>query len=581
MNSLFKTFQNVVEMGEERSRDGFSTSPHAVSDDQSDPTTLRGHIAVLTQQLTHQAQAYEELKTESSGIEKELMRVRLRYAASRELWEATNENLELAIQSLFEYHLYGTVRSAYSNTAVSTNPHGSHAGPSSSLEATGFDATYVASLHEQIRRLKEMVCRSGEERSQLRSEKQFDEAKRLLAADGVAAAHLDAEVRTALQKLVHHWQEERTGYESLIENLERSIGKHAERAALLTDSLKQERERHTEAAGAASSTAASAVDAAELARLRDELERWQRGEYRVTGATQATASAAAPSSTSPPQEKSSHDHGHGSAALPKPPSSNADGNPSVGGGAGRQHAAPAPDAALQEELERLRRDCAARDEALDGLYRDIRSLQQALQQAEARASASDAELAQCQLRTEGVTQQLSREQSRTKRLEEDYRRAELSEGKLREQVMQLRQSLAAANAAGAAAKGAFSTSNGLPAGMSIPQVPAVRVSQPYKASVLEEGVTYESAGTWEDWAREAGQWVKELRGETAPVPGLGGLHGAGISSRARGAAAGVLRRRSRMVLLFGSGLVALMFLFVLLMLVQSRSEAAPLRAEAS
>ncbi|KAG5470504.1 hypothetical protein LSCM1_01748 [Leishmania martiniquensis] len=273
MHSLLRTFQNVVELGEEEESRGAS-APYQPGDlrEQSDPGVLKQHISTLTQKLARQAQSYEELRRESISMEKELTRVRLRFVAARKLWECTNESLERAIQNLVEYELFGAASPPSLKTSTASASSSGKLSPSPASSSLPH-ATYIASLREQVQQLKEMVMRTIEEQSQLRSEKQYEEAQRVLRANGLLDSLLDAEVRVALQKLVAHWSSERASYESVIERLEVSVSKHAEREALLSDCVKQEQERCAEA-----TAQKSAAESEELRRLRNELAKWQRGE---------------------------------------------------------------------------------------------------------------------------------------------------------------------------------------------------------------------------------------------------------------------------------------------------------------
>ncbi|CAJ1033757.1 hypothetical protein, conserved [Leishmania shawi] len=569
MNSLLRTFQTVVALGEEDSRGGVAPSQRSNLHDQSDPAVLRQHISTLTQELFLHEQSYKELREESTSIEKELTHLRLRFAAARKLWKCTNENLELAIQHLVEHQLFGgvsTVPSIPSTALGSSSSKASRCPPGDSV----LDATYVASLREQVERLKEMVMQNGEERSRLQSAKQYEEAQLVLHANGVSVSCLDAEVRVALRKLVAQWSEERASYESFIESLENSAARHAEREALLSDCIKQEQERRAEAAARC-----SALESGELRRLREELAEWQRGGRvpieSVSVDPNRASRSVEPVSASVTQHPDAEDVNDTSYL----PYNGADahflvsledtGVPSDTGATTQAGAAlrlDAGDNAVAEKLERLNHDCSARDEALDNLYRDNRNLHEAVQRAESRVRVCEAELQHCQRQMEELALQLSREQHRTKCLMDENRRAAVSEGKLREQVMQLRQALNTASASQAS----LSAQNELSARVCVPQVIPVRVRQPFNVFALEQRVTYEKNHTWENWVQEAARWWKEWKENDV---GLRSPEGHNVTRTAHARGGRVLPRGSRRLLTFGSILIILMVMYVFIMFTNS------------
>ncbi|KPA84628.1 hypothetical protein ABB37_01150 [Leptomonas pyrrhocoris] len=583
MNSLFKKFQDVVEMGKEQDTAGIlPQEPHGNVTSSSDPAVLRRHIGTLTQQLARQVHSYEELREESAGIEKELMRLRLRFAASRELWDTANEQLEVVIQNLLEHQLFGNTVAASGSAGV--------AAPSSAL-----DATYVASLHEQIQRLKEMVQRSGEERTQLRCEKQYEQTQLLMKSSGLAGAALDTGVRQALEKLVQHWAEERTQYETTVESLEQHVARHAEREALLSDQIKQEKElRQSTAASVEQSSAAMQ----ELHAVQAELEEWRSGARVVSHRRDVPAAAASPTALLVPLFNASPDVAGPTAeepqaplvaemmtsaaypnaaaptvrtdapvSTPSPPKASSDGTTAHLDVTSPELAAVQE---LQAELELLHQDYGAREEALDSLYTDNKNLQEALQRAEAQARHSDAELRDCQRRLEEVQKQLAREQHKTQQTEEACLKAVAAEAKLRDQVRELRVALTAAAAAEhdvVVPQVRSATAAG--GGLTIPQARGVRVGQPSRYEVAEQSITYEDGGTWREWAVEAGRWWKELKGDAvplrAPLPtpsggGAGALH-------FRSALAP--RRGPRVLLLFAGLMGVIMIVFLFLVIVES------------
>lgn len=572
MNTLLKRFQDVVEMGKEQDgADVLSDDASAHLTSSSDPAVLRRHIGTLTQQLARQVQSYETLRVESTGIEKELTRLRLRFAASRELWDVANEQLETVIQNLLEHQLYDNTAAAGGGS-----PGGGVNGNTSSL-----DTTYVASLHEQIQRLKEMVQRSGEERSQLRSEKQYEQTQLLLRSSGLAGAALDAEVRQALEKMTQHWQEERLQYEATIESLEQHVARHAEREALLSDQVKHEKEQRQSSAETVQQTNTVLL---ELRAAQAELEEWRSGvRGHVSPSAHAFSAscdpAAAQRTTPDPNSNVSDAYTAAGAAsttnLAAAPSAEQT-NISVSTPLARNTPAAASTAdvrallAQQAELELLRQDNGAREEALDSLYADNKHLQEALQRAEAQARQSDVELQACQQELEVVRQQLSREQQRAKRSEEEAHKAAAAESKLREQVRELRQALSAA-AAAAEHDALVPTSKSAAAcaatvgGLSIPSGRGVRVGLPSRYEAAEQEITYEDGGTWKEWAVEAWRWWKELSGDAVPQRApLTGSAALGVGRRGGTVAP---RRGPRLLLLFAvtMGLVMMMFLLIALL----------------
>ncbi|CBZ29492.1 conserved hypothetical protein [Leishmania mexicana MHOM/GT/2001/U1103] len=573
MNSLLKTFRNVVELGEEESSGAFAAPQHGNLDQQSNPEVLRQHISTLTQKLARQVQSYEELREESTSIEKELMRVRLRFAAARQLWEYTNKSLELSIQNLVEHRLFGAASTAPARPSTGFGSSSGKVLPHPTATSL-LDATYVASLREQIQRLKEMVMRNGEAQSQLQSEKQYEEVQRVLHANGLTASHLDAQVRAAVQKLVAQWGNERAYYESVIESLEQDAAKHAEREALLSDCVKQEQERCAEA-----TAQTSGAESAELGRLREELDQWKRGERTVvesvSGDPHRLSQTASPISENATQHPAKEDVSetsplshiakdrHFLVSLENAGAHDLTGAPLQGDAA--LGFVPG-DRALAEKLERLSRDCSARDEALDNLYRDNRSLQEAVQQAESRARACETELQYYQKKMEELAKQLSCEQHRTRQLEDEKRLSAVSAEKLREQVMQLRQAVNAA----AAGKASLVAPNGMSTGMSITKVAPVHVELPLNAPTLEQSVPYEKVATWKDSAREAVRWWKELRLNTVPPRGPQ-VHHAMSAAHARGS--GLLRRGPRAPLMLGGIFVILMFICMVFLFVDSAQAA--------
>ncbi|CAG9580137.1 conserved hypothetical protein [Leishmania major strain Friedlin] len=556
MNSLLKTFRNVVELGEEESPGAFAPSQHGNVDEQSNPEVLRQHISTLSRKLARQVQLYEELRGESISVEKELTRMRLRFAAARKLWESTNTSLEHSIQNLVEHRLFGAASTAPARPSTAFGSSSGKVSPNLA-DTPLLDATYVASLREQIQRLKEMVMRSGEERSQLQSEKQYEEVQRVLRASGLTASHLDAQVRAAVQKLVAQWGDERAYYESLIESLEQNAAKHAEREALLSGCVKQEQERRAEA-----TAPNSAAESDELRRLREELEQWKRGERtvmeNVSGDPHRFSQTASPISANATQHPANEDV---SDASPLPHvakdrhflvSFETAGAHDVTGAPLQGDAAlgfVVGDRALAEKLELLSRDCSAREEALDNLYRDNRSLQ-------------EVELRHCQKKMDELAQQLSCEQYRARQLEDEKRRSAVSEEKLREQVTQLRQAVNAA----AAGQASLVAPSGLSTGISITLAAPVHVRLPLNASILEQSVPYEKAATWKDCARGAARWWKELRLNTVPLR-CSQVHNAKSAARAQGS--GVLRRGPRAPLMLGGIFVTLMFIYLLFLCVDS------------
>jgi predicted HicB family RNase H-like nuclease len=589
MNSLFKKFQDVVEMGQEQDSSSqiLAHDIHADVTSSSDPVVLRKHIATLTQQLARQVQAYEELREESTGIEKELTRLRLRFAASRELWDMANEQLEVVIQNLLEHQLFG-------NTTTTASSCGARADTPSNL----LDATYVASLQEQIQRLKEMVQRSGEERSQLRSEKQYEQTHFLMRSSGLANAAVDTEVRQALEKMMLHWQEERTQYETTIESLEKHVARHAEREVLLSDQIKQEKELHQSTAATA---AQLKMEVQELRVVQVELEEWRSGARTLPNGNN-TVAFTAPAVISLPVKPSAEDttpadgvaeepdsiqaaetlaslvgacgSGAGSpegavtnVPTPLPLKSSVDG--AAGGHASTSGIGVHAFQAQQAELEMLRQDYVAREEALDSLYADNKNLQEALQRAEAQARHADAELQDCRHSLEEVMKQLAHEQQKTKRIEEERHKAAAVEAKLRGQVRELQQALTAAAAAAAAAAVdhgvvAPPSSGGF---ISVPQTRRVRVGQPAQHDFVEQAVTYEDGGTWREWAMDAARWWNELKGDAAPHRAP--LMSSGLSGRSALAP----RRGPRVLLLFAGLIGVIMIVFLLLVIMESMYEA--------
>ncbi|GET91438.1 hypothetical protein, conserved [Leishmania tarentolae] len=551
MKSLLKTFRDVVELGEEDSHGAIAPLQHGNLDEEYNPEVLREHISILSQKLACQAQSYEELRKESVSMEKELTRVRLRFAAARKLWESTNEGLDLSIQNLVEHRLFGasSVASARSTTAFDSSTSKVLTSPA---DTSLLGSTYVASLHEQIQRLKEMVMRMGEERSQLHSEKQFEEVQRVLYANGVSTSHLDAEARAAVLKLVAQWAEERASYESIIENLERNAATHADREALLSDCVKQEQER------CAQLTAQnSAAESETLERQREELERWKREEH------------SAPKGVSRDSPRCSQTAGRISVSTTQRPADDAViSETPVLCTTKDSHCASlenlvglaAGDSALAEKLQRLSRDCSARDEALDSLYRDNRSLQEAVQQSETRARVCEAELQHCQQQMEELAEQLSREQLRARKLQEERRQGTITEEKLREQVMQLRHAMNTA----AARKAAPVASNWLSADMPTTQIAPVRVRLPLKPSILEHNITYEKAAPWKGCAREAVRWWKEFKLNTA-LSQNPQMHNGMCAAQARGS--GVLRRAPRALAMLGGIFAIFMLIYMILLFV--------------
>ncbi|CAC9524101.1 conserved hypothetical protein [Leishmania infantum JPCM5] len=569
MNSLLKTLRNVVELGEEESPGAFAPSQRDSVDEQSNPEVLRQHISTLTQKLARQVKSYEELRGESISMEKELTRVRLRFAAARKLWESTNNSLELSIQNLVEHRLFGAASAAPARPSTAFGSSSDKVSPNPA-DTPLLDAIYVASLREQIQRLKEMVMRSDEERSQLQSEKQYEEMQRVLHASGFTTSHLDAQVRAAVQKLVAHWGNERAYYESVIESLEQNAAKHAEREALLSDCVKQEQERRAEA-----TAQNSAAESEELRRLREELEQWKRGRRTVMESTSGdshrfsqTASPISANATQQPVNEDVSDASplpyvakdrHFLVSLESAGAHNVTGAPLQGDAA---LGLVVGDRVLAEKLERLSRDCSARDEALDNLYRDNRSLQEAVQHAESRTRACEAELQHCQEKMEELAEQLSCEQHRTRQLEDEKRLSAVSEEKLREQIMQLRQAVKTA----AVGQTPLVAPNGLSTGVSITHAAPVHVRLPLNASILEHSVPYEKAATWRDCAREAARWWKELRLNAAP-PRSSQVCNAMSTAHARGS--GVLRRGPRAPLMLGGIFAILMFIYMLFLFVDS------------
>lgn len=578
MNSFLKKFQDVVDMGKEQDAPGIlSQDPQSTLTSSSDPVVLRRHIATLAQQLARQAQSYEELRVESTGIEKELTRLRLRFAASRELWDTANQQLEVVIQNLLEHQLYGSstsLPSAANSEAVDTT----------------LDATYVASLREQIQRLKEMVQRSGEERTQLRSERQYEQTQLLMRSSGLADAALGAEIRQALEKMVLHWAEERAQYETTIESLEQHVAQHAEREALLSDEIRQKKESLRSMAAAAEQSDSELQQ--QLCAVQAELEEWRSGArtlpvYSVRDplalpadtvpasevcANTQTAMLAAEKADSPPHPgaAASADRTNAvvSTPLPLKPALKAASAYTEGG---------AIDARIfqeqQAELEMLRQDYSTREEALDSLYADSKRLQEALQRAEAQARQSDAELQDCQRRLEEAQKQLAREQQKTKRKEEERQKAVAVEAKLREQIRELRQALTAAAAAAehdvtvSPAPYAAGSSVG---GLSIPQTRGVRVGLPYRHE-MAQAIAYDDGGTWREWAVEAGRWWSELKGDAVPQRGV-----STSSSRKDGGVGGLYgrsalapRRGPRVLLLFAGVIGIIMTAFLCLIIMET------------
>ncbi|KAG5470082.1 hypothetical protein LSCM4_02776 [Leishmania orientalis] len=569
MNSLLRTFRNVVELGEEESRGAMAPLQPGSLHEQSDPAELRQHISTLSQKLARQVQSYEELREESISMEKELTRVRLRFVAARKLWEYTNESLELTIQNLVEQKLFGAASIA---SPMANRASGSSSGTASPTPANAslLHSAYVASLREQIRELREMVMQSSEERNQVEGEKQYVEAQRVLRANGVSDSHLNDEVRAALQKLVAHWSGERASYEAVIESLELNAAKHAEREALLSDCVKQEQERSAEATARISS-----AEFEELRRLRDELAKWQHGERAAAegvpvDSNRSCDTVSPVSIIATPQSASADVNGASPVSYDvtntNPLASLTYAGATDGTGAplklDRALGTDTSDGAVIEKLERLRRDCSARDEALDNLYRDNRSLQEALQRTESRVRASEAELQQREKQMVELAERLSREQQRVKQLEDENRRGAVNQGKLHEQVMQLRRALSAT----VVGQAQFSDEKGLSAGVAIPLVAAGRAKQLYHASTLEHSATHEKAAAWEGWTREAARWAKGFKGfaMTSRVPQV--RNG---TSTAHARASWVSRRNSCALAMLGGILAILMLAYMLFTLVDS------------
>ncbi|KAG5494647.1 hypothetical protein JIQ42_02262 [Leishmania sp. Namibia] len=418
-------------------------------------------------------------------------------------------------------------------------------------------STYVASLREQIREQKEMVMRSSEERSQVQGETQYVEAQRVLRANGVSDSHLIIEVRAALQKLLAHWSGERASYEAVIESLELNAAKHAEREALLSDCVKHEQERSAEATAGISS-----AEFEELRRLRDELAKWQRGERAAAEGvpvdSNRSCDTVSPISIIATPQSASADVNRASPVPHDVTNTNPLASLSYAGATDdtgvplkldRALGTGTSDGALIEMLERLRRDCGAQDEALDNLYRDDRSLQEALQRSVKK-------------HMEELAERLSREQQRVKQLEDENRRGAVNEGKLHEQVMQLRRALSAA----VVGQAPFFDGKGLSAGVAIPLVAPGRAKQLYHASTLEHSATHEKAAAWEDWAQEAARWAKGFKGFAITFCAPQVRNG---TSTAHARASGVSRRNSRALAMLGGILAILMLAYMLFMLVDS------------
>lgn len=546
----------------------------------SDPAVLKRHIATLTQQLARQVQSYEELRVESTGMEKEMTRLRLRFAFSRELWSTANWQLETVIQNLLEHQLYG-----------SSAPLSDRA--SLGAATATLDATYVASLHEQIQRLKEMVQRSGEERTQLRSEKQYEQTQLLLRSTGLSGATLEVEVREALEKMMLHWQEERLQYEATIEALEEHVSRHAEREALLGDEIKHEKELRQ---SAAVTTPQTSTELEELRAAQEELAEWRSGARSLshlaasslqppvfqdaTSIGHSRTSANNTSSAAEEQLSAIQAQGHGASttflttvapaervntalSTPMPRKVSADGT------AITSEANSVDARVLQErlaELELLREDYVVREEALDSLYADNKHLQEALQGAEARLRLGEVELLECQRQLEAAQKELAREQQKTKRSEESCEKAAVVEAKLREQVRELRHALTAAAAAAEhdAAVPQPRNGSGVIPGFSIPQARGVRVGLPSRYEVAEQAITYEDGGTWREWAVEAGRWWSELNGDAMPAhkssTGGGGVGQRGLQGPRRG---------PRVLLLFGGIMMVVMAVFLFLVIIEA------------
>ncbi|KAG5470918.1 hypothetical protein CUR178_02224 [Leishmania enriettii] len=569
MNSLLQTFRNVVELGEEESRGAMAPLQSGSLHEQSDPAVLRQLISTLSQKLTRQVQSYEELREEIISLEKELARVRLRFVAARKLWACTNESLELSIQNLVEQKLFGAASTA---SQMAENASGSSSGTASPTPANAslLHSTYVASLREQIRELKEIVMRSSEERSLVQGEKQYVEAQRVLRANGVSDSHLNDEVRAALHMLVAYWSGERASYEAVIENLELNAAKHAEREALLSDCVKQEQQRSAEATAGISS-----AEFEELRRLRDELSKWRRGERAAAESVPVNSNRSwdtmSPVSIIATLQSASADVNRASPV----PHDGTNANPLAPlAYAGAKDGTGAPlkldialgtetsDGALIEKLERLHRDCSARDDALDDLYRDNRSLQEALQRTESRVRASEAELQRREKQMKELAERLSREQQRVRQMEDENRRGAINEGKLHEQVLQLRRALSSA----VVGQAPFYDEKELSAGVAIPLVAQGRAKQLYRVSTLEHSATHEKAAAWEGWAQEAARWAKGFKGVAITSFAPQARNG---TSTAHARASGVSRRNSRALTTLSGILAILVLAYMLFTLVDS------------
>ncbi|KPI90861.1 hypothetical protein ABL78_0094 [Leptomonas seymouri] len=570
MNSFLKKFHDVVEMGKEVDAAHSFCQASQISLTSSDPAVLRGHIATLTQQLARQVQSYEELRGESMEIEKVLARLRMRFAASRELWETANEHLEVVIQNLLEHQLFDDNVSPSHRTGAE-------------VSSNSLDAIYVASLYEQIQRLKEMVQRSGDERTQLRCQKYFEQTQILVKSSGAADSVLEADVRQALEKMVLHWEEERVQYETIIENLEQHVARHTEREELLSYQIKREKELRENAVVTVEQHR-KVVE--ELRVVQAELEEVNRGAR--AGAHVSAAPVALTSPDLKPRSSSKakwagvgHDGKEQVAAQGNERTATLtrlSAAASIEGtrtgdssslpcktavdGAAVHSSTPAADSRAfheqQAELEQLRQDYRAREEALDSLYADNKSFQEALQGAEVQARQFHAALQDCQRRQEELHKQLTRERQKTEQLEVECEKSAAVQAKLRDQVRDLRRALTAAAAA--------SDHDAIVPHARSAKIPGVPVGRPTPYAMAEHAITYEGGGKWCEWAVEAGRCWEYLSGNAVPLRApLATSGGDACGMRARGTLAP--RRGPRVLLLFACimGVITVAFLFLVVM----------------